>query len=129
MVVNKSLPERCFQFDVPKDDVAAALAAVARGGQGRPSAWYIGGASFRYRRADGEIAGCKRRLLQAATVPPGGAARRPAKFSIGRSAAELLRYGRVAVGLGAFVFGIGMRSQQIFGGAVATALSFGALIV
>src|SRR5271169_3525223 len=52
VAVNESLPERCFQFDVPKDDVAAALAAVARGGQGRPSAWYIGGASFRYRRAD-----------------------------------------------------------------------------
>jgi hypothetical protein len=34
VAVNESLPERCLQFDEPKDDVAAALAAVAGGRSG-----------------------------------------------------------------------------------------------
>jgi hypothetical protein len=97
------------------------------GGQGRPPAWYIGGASRAL------SSGWRNRGMQstpkAATVPPDGAAATSRDFSIGRSAAELLRYGRVVLGLQAFVFGIGMRSRQMFRGEVATALSSGALIV
>jgi hypothetical protein len=66
---------------------------------------------------------------KAAIVPPDGAAATSRDFSIGRSAAELLRDGRVVLGLEAFVFGIGIRSRQMFRGEVATALSSGALIV